>query len=219
MSNECETIHLLANKCKRHQFPFTESSIPNNGIYILFENGEQGHGQDRIVRIGTHTGRNHLRSRLKQHFLTENKDRSIFRKNIGRAILNKQNDTFLEYWNIDLTARKAKDQYSQLIDLAYKEEIEKKVSQYIRDNFSFIVFELNNALERLKFESHMISTVSICNECKSTDGWLGNYSPKVKIVKSGLWQVNELYKTPINPSEIGKLSMLMWCCRDLKTKA
>ena len=40
---------------------------------------------DRIVRIGTHTGENQLRSRLMQHFVKENKNRSIFRKNIGRC--------------------------------------------------------------------------------------------------------------------------------------
>ena len=41
--------------------------------------------------------------------MTENKDRSIFRKNIGRAILNKNQDPFLGQWELDLTTRKAKD--------------------------------------------------------------------------------------------------------------
>ena len=96
MSKECEAIHGLTKKLDRHCFPYNESAIPNNGIYVLFQKGEAGHGLDRIVRIGTHTGENQLRSRLKQHFLTENKDRSIFRKNIGRALLNKRSDPFLE---------------------------------------------------------------------------------------------------------------------------
>jgi len=77
------------------RFPFCEDQIPLNGIYILFEKGELAHNTDRIVRIGTHTGINQLRSRLKQHFIVENKDRSIFRKNIGRALLNKNHDDFI----------------------------------------------------------------------------------------------------------------------------
>ena len=68
------------------------TNVPLNGIYLLYERGELGHGADRIVRVGTHTGKNQLVSRLKQHFVHENKDRSIFRKNIGRAILNRQQD-------------------------------------------------------------------------------------------------------------------------------
>ena len=50
---------------------------------------------------------------MTQHFLNENKDRSIFRKNIGRAILNKENDSFLEKWEIDLTPKEAREKYSK----------------------------------------------------------------------------------------------------------
>jgi len=88
MSYECSSVHKLTNELEKHSFPFDESTIPMNGVYVLFQKGEKGHQLDRIVRIGTHTGDNQLRSRLKQHFLFKNKDRSIFRKNIGRALLN-----------------------------------------------------------------------------------------------------------------------------------
>jgi len=96
MSKECDKIHRLFNGMERFNFPFDETKIPLNGIYVLFEKGEKGHGMNRIVRIGTHTGKNQLRSRLMQHFINENKDRSIFRKNIGRALLSKARDIFLE---------------------------------------------------------------------------------------------------------------------------
>lgn len=194
MSSECESIHKLTNSLERHVFPFEESKLPKNGIYILFQNGETGHHQDRIVRIGTHTGENQLRSRLKQHFLNENKDRSIFRKNIGRALLNQRNDPFLRFWELDLTTRKEKEKYSNEIDFEYLNNIEREVSQFIQDNFSFTVFEVTNKEKRLEVESKLISTVSWCDECKPSNDWLGNWSPKDKIVKSGLWLVNELYK-------------------------
>lgn len=209
MSKECEAIHVLARRLKRHNFPFSESHIPLNGIYLLFENGEHGHGGERIVRIGTHTGENQLRSRLKQHFLNENKDRSIFRKNIGRSLLMQGNDPFLEFWELDLTTRKAKERYSHLIDVEYQESIESRVSQYIQSNFSFCAFEVNDKRKRLEIESKIISTVSWCKECCPSIKWLGCSSPKQKIVESGLWLVNELYKTPFDASSIEGISELI----------
>ena len=209
MSAECVAIHKLAWELERHRFPFDESKIPRNGIYLLFQLGEEGHEGDRIVRVGTHTGDNQLRSRLKQHFIKPNKDRSIFRKNIGRALLRQSNDPFLEYWELDLTTRKAKEKYSLLIDLDYQKTIEEKVSEFIQTNFSFSVFEVNSKKQRLQIESKLISTLSLCKECKPSKMWLGNYSPKNKIVESGLWLVNELYKTPFNALEIEHLSRLI----------
>lgn len=205
MTDKCSCIHRLANDLQRHRFPFDNSLIPQNGLYLLFEKGEKGHNQDRIVRIGTHTGNNQLPSRLKQHFLNENKDRSIFRKNIGRALLNKNSDSFLEYWELDLTTKKARTEYSSLIDFEYQEKIEKQVSRYIQDKFSFGVIEVKDKKDRLQLEAKIISTVSWCEECKPSSNWLGNMSPKEKIVQSGLWQVNELYKTPFDTDEIKAL--------------
>ena len=134
--NICSEIHSIFHSAKRYTFPFNEDPIPLNGIYLLFEEGECGHQGDRIVRIGSHTGDNQLCSRLKQHFLLENKDRSIFRKNIGRTILNKNNDPFLKQWEYDLTSRKNKDLYSNCVDFTKQKEIEGQVSEYIQNNFS-----------------------------------------------------------------------------------
>ncbi|OGW54658.1 MAG: hypothetical protein A2Y81_03615 [Nitrospirae bacterium RBG_13_43_8] len=205
MSKECEILHNIFSSMARHKFPFDSSLIPQNGIYVLFQESEIGHGAERIVRVGTHTGNNQLRSRLKQHFLNENKDRSIFRKNIGRAILRKIKDPFLEQWEIDLTARKFNDKYSRKIDFDRQKEIESKVSQYIQKNFSFSVFQIEDKTRRLEIESKLISTVSLCNNCKPSSEWLGNYSPKVKIRESGLWLVNELYKTPFTLQELKQI--------------
>lgn len=77
-------LHELFNKQARYCFspnskqthpclPFDDKQIPKNGIYIIFENGETIQGMARIVRVGTHTGNNQLRSRLKQHFINKNK--------------------------------------------------------------------------------------------------------------------------------------------------
>lgn len=194
---------------RKFSFPFDKHEIPANGIYILFEKGELAHSTNRIVRIGTHTGINQLRSRLNQHFIKENKDRSIFRKNIGRALLNKDKDPFLEKWEIDLTTRKAKEKYSELIDFVKQKEVERKVTKCIQENFWFVVFEVDDKRKRLDLEAKIISTVSLCIDCSLSENWLGNFSPKEKIRKSGLWLVNELWKTPLSEKEIEELKIII----------
>lgn len=198
MSQICEQLHLLFSSQKMFQFPFNPSQIPNNGIYILFENGEFSHKTRRIVRVGTHTGNDQLRSRLRQHFMQENKDRSIFRKNIGRALLNKEHDPFLEQWELDLTTKAAREKHQEQIDFQYLATIEKMVSNYLQKQFQFVVFEVQDKATRLNLESKIISTISKCEECKPSPFWLGLHSPKAKIREIGLWLVNELYKEPLN---------------------
>jgi hypothetical protein len=89
-------------------------AIPLNGIYIMFEKDEVGHDGDRIVRIGTHTGDRQLKNRIYQHFENENKNRSMFRKNIGRCILNKERSPYLSTWELDTTSKKNKELFSHL---------------------------------------------------------------------------------------------------------
>ena len=208
MSEICQKLHVFYNSMKMFSFPFNAEEIPLNGIYVLFEAGELAHETNRIVRIGTHTGQNQLRSRLNQHFTNENKDRSIFRKNIGRALLNKDNDPFLSQWELDLTTREAKQKFSNKVDFLKQKHVEQRVTEYIQQSFRFVVFEVTTKEDRLKWESRIISTVSSCEECKPSPIWLGSYSPKEKIQKGGLWIVNELYKQPLSEAELEQICRL-----------
>jgi len=206
--NNCKEIHKIFNGLKEYKFPFDSKEIPKNGIYILFEKGESVNGLKRIVRVGTHTGDNQLQSRLKQHFVKENKDRSIFRKNIGRALLNADNDSFLEQWELDLTSRANKEKNSGKVDFEKLKRVEKRVTEYIQNNFSFAVFEILEKEQRLKIESRIISTVSNCTICKPSKSWLGLSSPKQKITDSGLWLVNELWKQSLTESELAEVKKI-----------
>ena len=196
MSEVCEKLHRTVNDMHRYHFPIEKDKIYKNGIYILFEKNEKAHDGERIVRIGTHRGNDNLYNRLKEHFINENKDRSIFRKNIGRALLNKNKDDYLDIWEIDFQERKNKEQFKDKLDVEKQKDLEKQVSEYIQNNLSFVIIEVANKEERLFYESKLISTVSLCQDCHCSDNWLGKYSPKNKIVESGLWLVNELYKEP-----------------------
>jgi len=202
VSKICHTIHQWFNGMKKHSFPFNKQEIPKNGIYILFERGELAHTTNRIVRIGTHTGNDQLCSRLSQHFLKENKDRSIFRKNIGRALLNKDNDPFIKQWN-------KRTLHSNSVDSIRQKEIEKRVTKYIQDNFSFVTFRIDDKDKRLELESKIISTVSRCDECNSSKNWLGLSSPEKKIKEGGLWLVNKLWKTPLSENDLIELKNIL----------
>lgn len=55
MSGVCGKLHEILWEGRRYRFGDGFSYMPKNGVYVLFEKGESGHGGDRIVRIGTHT--------------------------------------------------------------------------------------------------------------------------------------------------------------------
>ena len=74
MSRNCNKVHQIFNS--RGTFNFNakdfESYInkfdyfPKNGIYLMFEEGEQGHDKKRVVRVGINV-KSSLATRLKNH--------------------------------------------------------------------------------------------------------------------------------------------------------
>lgn len=204
-------LHKLFNNQKRYSFPFSKyrKEIPSNGIYIIFEHGERFRDFDRVVRIGTHTGHNQLYSRLKEHFIKKNKNRSIFRKNIGRCFLNKEQNPYLRMWNLDTTTSNEKKAYSSWVDVEFEKQMEERISNYIQENLSFCVFNVDTKEERLFWESKIASTLAQENDIVPSREWLGNYSPKEKIRESGLWQVNGLEGEVISEKELLELKALL----------
>ena len=202
-------LHTIFNNLERFTYPFENrlNSIPENGIYVKFEKGEKHNGFDRIVRVGTDNGENNLKKRLIEHFITENKNRSIFRKNIGRALLNKENNPYLKYWELDTTSKADKEKNLKLLDLEFEAKMEKEISNYIKTNFSFCVFRVETKEQRLFWESKIISTLAF--KTKSSENWLGNFSTKDKIKESGLWQVQGLKKPNLTNEEFDNLKLLL----------
>jgi len=206
MSAFCQQLHTLLREGKRFDFSMGYKAIPLNGIYIMFENGEHAHSGDRIVRVGTHTGNNQLKSRIFQHYENENKNRSIFRKNIGRALLYRESNPYLSTWNLDTTTKAKKELYAELIDGAFEKKVEKEISDYIQTNLSFCLLSIPTKEERLYYETRLIGTVSNCSECAPSLVWLGSFSPVDKIRQSGLWQVMGLYSKPLDTDELAFIS-------------
>ena len=200
--------------------------LPENGIYFFYEDGEfGGHNGEllRIVRIGTHRS-NNFRNRIAEHFLLkENKmnfdknkpkpsDRSIFRKNIGRALLNKDNDPYLKIWEIDFLPKKNRIKYGHLRDIEKEKLVESKITEILRKRFTFRFIIVEREDERIGakgLESKLIATVARCKKCKPSESWLGIYSPIPKIRNSGLWLKQHLNAREIDEEEMVKIKTLI----------
>jgi hypothetical protein len=222
MSAKCEQLHSWFNNMERNTFCTGYADhIPQNGIYIMFEKGEKAHHADRIVRIGTHNirtdSKSTLKDRLDEH-ISQN-GRSVFRNKIGNAIINKSRSEGPSFWSEeDLkdwnkswgngVLRKHK-RFQQRGRSRQFEEIDKLISEYIRKNISFVCIEINDKKSRKLFEARLISTISNCTECQHSEHWLGDYSTKEKVRKSGLWQENELWKSDFPDAEFEQFGGLL----------
>ncbi len=207
-ARECEWLHTTLKDQPQIHFPFDLEGLPRNGIYFFYEDGETwGHGGElpRIVRVGTHRQGN-FRSRIADHFLIGRKielsrmrpapkDRSIFRKNLGRAILNQSRSKYVKTWEVDFTTRTNREHKGALRNLELEAKVEAEITEVLRTRFSFRFVEVREEDARLGskgLEAKLIGTLSRCGTCTSSENWLGRHSPVRKIRESGLWQVQHL---------------------------
>jgi hypothetical protein len=209
----CEWLHESLDALPLFSYPFDAAALPRNAVYFFYEKGEYcGHQatKPRIVRVGTHRDGN-FQSRIAEHFLLNERkmaftqdqpaphERSIFRKHIGRALLNKTGDPYLSVWEIDFTKRKTRDAKRHLRDISREAAIEGEITQILRREFSFRFIEIADQIQRMGsqgLERALIGTLASCPQCSPSDGWLGCYSPKAPIRESGLWLIQHLKAAP-----------------------
>ena len=125
-SDKVIVLHMLFNGLPRLDWTMIDRLPYQNGIYIMFEKGESYHGMDRIVRIGTHRGQDRLLKRLRDHFVKEDADGSIFRKNIGRSFLKMASDPYLQVWEIDMHNSENERNYGHLIIFCAIQSVQKR---------------------------------------------------------------------------------------------
>ena len=220
----CEAVHEAARALPRVAYSFKRSDLPRNGIYLFFESGEyDAHtGEERIVRVGTHRSGN-FRSRISEHYLLDGdpdimadrpapKDRSIFRKNLGRAWIRRQGIEYLEVWNIDFTTSRNRREYADRRDVAIERDVEDNVTTLLREAFSFAWVPVPDEAQRMGaggLEGRLIGTLAQCSVCAPSPGWLGQHSPDERIRTSGLWQVQHLKHDPVDDMDLGLLRRYM----------
>jgi hypothetical protein len=218
MSELCQWTHEQLDQLPIVEFPFGLDDLPKNGIYFFYEGGETwGHGGDkpRIVRIGTHREGN-FRSRISEHFLLNNHamqfdqnqspphDRSIFRKNIGRALLVRDGDDYLQVWNRSFTTTAARLAFGHLRHIEKEKRLETEVTRILRETFSFRYIPIEGEERRMGgqgLEKALIGTVASCQNCGASSEWLGRHSSVVKVRESGLWLSHYLKAYPITETD------------------
>ena len=162
-------------------------------IYVLFEKGEEAHGGDRIVRVGTHRGQNNLPGRIREHLYRTNKDRSIFRKHVGRCLLAKADDPFLSQWDLDLRRKASRILHKGKVNKAPIAGGRSRRDRYMVKNFSFAVLRFDDEADRRQFEASLLSTIYACPVCGPSEAWLGKCHPNSEVIRQcGLWNVQSL---------------------------
>ncbi len=225
-SSSCKWLHELLERLPLLEHPFSIESLPRDAVYFFYEHGEDwGHGgtKPRVVRVGTHRKGN-FQSRMRDHYVNDariaamsrNKpkpsDRSIFRKNIGRAIIARDGLEYAKVWEIDFTSKSNRNRFSQRRDISVEQGIEKKVTEELQARFSFRFIPVrsgDSAIGKNGLESPLIATFARCGKCKASAEWLGNNSPVAKVTNSGLWLSQHLNGHTLSEAERAALEDLL----------
>lgn len=227
----CLKIHKFFSKLPKYKMSDIKNAQQKNpeilgGVYVMFEEGETYHGYPRITRIGTHQAdkktapdtpskKQSVWKRMMQHYgnvnsLLGRKDGSIFRKNIGIAMLNKSKDPYVEAWLFDRTTPANREKYDSdktkvPFNKAKQDDIEKKVSSYIRNKISFVVVPINSRKKRHDFEYGLISAICRAFDFIPSKNWLGNFNDKEKIQQSHMWVANGIDDNPLTDVEFEEI--------------
>jgi len=176
---------------------------PERGVYFFFEPGEAHGSLGRVVRVGTHAltsnSRTTLWKRLSQHRGTRsplggNHRGSIFRLLVGEALIQRDPDPTVVSWG---TTRPLKD-----AEKVAEKQHEARVSRYL-GAASLLVLSINDQPGPDSLRGHiernsiaLLSNFRTDTGIGASNGWLGQYSGREKVRRSGLWNqrhVDEAY--------------------------
>jgi hypothetical protein len=174
---------------------------PKRGVYFFYEEGENrsdtGDGP-RVVRVGTHAlkagSRTTLRTRLSQHKGQSktgggNHRGSIFRLIVGAALTNREKLDFPTWGHGNTAARDVRSG-----ELALEGQVSKIIGSM---QFVWLAIEDEAGPESRRgyIERNSIALLSNYNKPAldpSSQDWLGHYSDRERIRKSGLWNQNHV---------------------------
>ena len=198
-------LHRLFERLPRYEWRDIDAIPFEDGIIIAYERGETYRGYARVVRVSAHTAPGRLKQRLMDHFERENRNASVFRRNIGKALLNRAKDPYLDIWSLDTSRAPNKDRE----DPRTAARVERDVSAYMRVNLSFSVIPVASVDARQRLKAAIIATLHQAKDFAPSDGWLGQYCPEPEIRVSGLWQVRGLDADPLSAEESLQLARII----------
>lgn len=178
---------------------------PSRGVYFFFEPGEvRADGRSRVVRVGTHgltpTGRTTLWKRLSQHRGNlgganpggGNHRGSVFRLHVGEALLRRDGDPD----GIAATWGRGTSEASEvrLAEAAHERRVSAHLGQ-MEVVWVAIEDDYGPTSERGLVEAAAIGTLSLLarpHGDQPSDTWLGRWSAREVIRRSGLWNVRHV---------------------------
>lgn len=177
--------------------------LPEKGLYIFIDQSEinRWHQSGRIVRIGTHAvsagSRSLLRTRLRNHLGNQdgsgNHRGSIFRLHVGASLMARNSyEMHADQWGNSDEANAS--------TRASEAWLEKKVSDYLA-KLEVVVVHIDDEASkdslRAKAERQLIAllTENWLPLERPSQNWLGRYSDREAVVRSGIWNVMEVAKT------------------------
>lgn len=191
------------------------------GVYFFFEDGERrsdtGNGP-RVVRLGTHAltagSGTTLWTRLSQHKGQAktgggNHRGSIFRLIVGAALIKKL-EINSSTWGVGNSANRSIREGEV--------NIERKVSEVIgRMSFLWLSIEDEPGPSSLRgyIEKNVIALLSNYNKPAldaPSEDWLGHYSDRERVRRSGLWNQNHVDEA-YDPTFLGTLERLVSAVR------
>lgn len=169
---------------------------PESGVYFFFESGElrKDSSVPRVVRVGVNrvsrgskaTLWNRLRTHRGSVRGTGNHRGSVFRLHVGSAIAMRSPEISIDSWGKGSSAP-TKIRKSE-------EGLEQEVSCHIGAMSVLWVAvedEAGPESDRAYLEQNLIGLLSSNGDSPSSQ-WLGRFSPKKKIQKAGLWNLNHI---------------------------
>jgi hypothetical protein len=200
------SIHEIIEPLPLNRYPISKRDLPDNGLYLFYEEGERFHAddqaRDRIARVGTHREQDRLPDRISIHFHGD-KNSSVFRRHLGGAIIRRENpsDPRLQQWLEQDTPTFA--------------DIEEKVSRELQEHFRFRCVKVEDRNERIELEERLIATLAKCSTYHPSHNWLGLFAISEKIRESGMWNEQHVdSERCIRPGDLSRLEELV-CNSDL----
>lgn len=83
------------------------------------------------------------------------------------------------------------------------------MTRILRERFTFRWIELEGQERRMGsqgLEAVLIGTLARCGECRPSSNWLGRFSPKPKIARSGLWLEQFLQAAELTEDSIAEVA-------------
>jgi hypothetical protein len=186
-------VHAILSRLPAHDAGTSVQALPENGIYFSYENGEP---DGRIVRVGTHRVDGRFRTRVRLHY-GGNKNASVFRLHVGGALLlrDQPDDPRLSGWLTHMGP-------------TFK-DVESRVSQVLRETFTYRAVRVDSSLERLTLERGLIALLAQRPIAAPSPTWLGHHAAAEPIRRSGLWNTQHVDAQPLTAEQLARFELLV----------